>query len=74
MTKETIDETMARLGLTSEEDRAFLVRHEAMHEEMREILDKQSARNAATSSMVSKRTGLTRQEVYEALCASVAED
>ena len=41
MTKETIDETMARLGLTSEEDRAFIERHVTLHDVVRKLCAKQ---------------------------------
>lgn len=77
MTKETIDETMARLGLTSEEDRAFIERHEAMHKEMRKILAARRAQEEVDRVIdeILKDDGTTtNQEFYEALCNAVAQD
>jgi hypothetical protein len=77
MTKETIDETMARLGLTSEEDRAFIERHEAMHKEMRKILAARRAQeevDRVINEILENDGTTTNQEFYEALCNAVAQD
>jgi hypothetical protein len=76
MTKETVDETMARLGLP-EEERAFIERHVAMHKEMRKILAARRAQeevDRVINEILKDDGTTTNQEFYEALCNAMAQD